>query len=236
MSVVKVGNAKDLAVTTAPVRILVIDIGGTNVKLLASGQTEPRKFPSGMGLTPAKMLEGVKALTNGWDYDVVSLGYPGTIQQGRILNEPNNLAGGWVAFDFEAAFGCPVKLINDAAMQALGSYRSGTMLFLGLGTGLGSALVVGHIPVPMRLGTLAYKKGTVEDYLGTRGLKRYGKQKWSRFVERLTNRFVSVLQLDDVVLGGGNAKELTKLPPACRLGSNANAFAGGFQLWGGMKA
>jgi polyphosphate glucokinase len=223
------------SVTNAPVRILVVDVGGTNVKILASGQTERRKFPSGRSLTPARMVEGVTALAKDWGYDVVSIGYPGTIHDGRPVDEPNNLAGGWVAFDFDAAFGCPVKLINDAAMQALGSYRSGTMLFLGLGTGLGSALVVNGTVVPLRLGHLSYRKGTVEDYIGTRGLKRYGKQKWRRLVERVTNRFVSALELDDVVIGGGNAKELKQLPPACRLGNNTNAFAGGFQLWGGMK-
>jgi polyphosphate glucokinase len=235
MHVLKGASTNDLSVTTAPRRILVVDIGGTNVKLLASGQTEWRNFPSGRRLTPAKMVEGVKALARGWDYDVVSLGYPGTIHNGRPAHEPNNLAGGWVAFNYEAAFGCPVKLINDAVMQALGSYRGGTMLFLGLGTGLGSALVVDCTVVPLRLAALPYRKGTVEDHLGTRGLQRYGKRKWRKFVERLTNRFVSALELDDVVLGGGNAKELKTLPPACRLGNNTNAFIGGFQLWGGTE-
>jgi polyphosphate glucokinase len=211
--------------------VLVIDVGGTNVKILASGQKEPRKFPSGPKLTPERMVSGVKELAADWKYDVVSIGYPGVVVGDRAITEPRNLAHGWVGFDFAAAFGRPVKVINDAAMQALGSYNGGTMLFLGLGTGLGSALMVrGHI-VPMELGALSYGKGTIEDYLGVRGLRKLGKKKWRKTVDRLVTRFVSALLLDDFVIGGGNAKKLKKVPPGGRLGDNANAFLGGFRLW-----
>ncbi|HQR44420.1 MAG TPA: ROK family protein [Thermoanaerobaculia bacterium] len=212
-------------------KVLAIDIGGTSVKILATGQQERRKFPSGTELTPQKMVEGVKGLAKDWSYDVVSIGYPGPVLKGRIIAEPKNLAPGWIGFDFKAAFGCPVKLINDAAMQALGSYDGGTMLFLGLGTGLGTALIVDGTVVPMELGHLSYGKKTYEDYLGVRGLKRLGRKKWSRFVEAVTERFVSALHLDEVVLGGGNVKELRRLPRGCRAGNNANAFVGGFRLW-----
>jgi polyphosphate glucokinase len=211
--------------------VLVVDVGGTNVKILASGQKEPRKFPSGPKLTPKSMVSGVKELAADWKYDVVSIGYPGVVVGDRAITEPRNLAHGWVGFDFAAAFGRPVKVINDAAMQALGSYNGGTMLFLGLGTGLGSALMVrGHI-VPMELGALSYGKGTIEDYLGVRGLRKLGKKKWRKTVDRLVTRFVSALLLDDFVIGGGNAKKLKKVPPGGRLGDNANAFLGGFRLW-----
>jgi len=211
--------------------VLAVDIGGTNVKILASGQKEPRKFPSGPELTPERMVSGVKELAAGWKYDVVSIGYPGRVVGDRAVTEPRNLAHGWVGFDFAAAFGCPVKVINDAAMQALGSYNGGTMLFLGLGTGLGSALMVrGHI-VPMELGALSYGKGTIEDRVGVRGLRKLGKKKWRKTVEFLVARFTSALLLDDCVIGGGNAKKLKKVPPGCRLGDNANAFLGGFRLW-----
>jgi polyphosphate glucokinase len=212
-------------------RVLAVDIGGTNVKILATGQTEPRKFPSGIGMTPRKMVAGVKKLAEGWKYDVVSIGYPGQVVGDRAVTEPRNLAHGWVGFDFAAAFGRPVKVINDAAMQALGSYKGGTMLFLGLGTGLGSALMVrGHI-VPMELGALSYKNRAIEDYLGVRGLQKLGKKKWRKTVEFWVERFTSALLLDDVVIGGGNAKRLKQTPPGCRLGSNANAFLGGFRMW-----
>jgi len=212
-------------------RVLAVDIGGTNVKMLATGQTERRRFPSGRTLTPELMVAGVKALAKDWSYDVVSIGYPGPVLGGAPAVEPRNLASGWVGFDFKAAFGCPVKVINDAAMQALGSYKGGTMLFLGLGTGLGSALVVNGTVVPMELGHLSYKRGTFEDYVGARGLEKLGKKKWRATVENVVERFVSALFLDDVVLGGGNAKILKEPPPGCRLGDNANAFTGGFRLW-----
>jgi predicted NBD/HSP70 family sugar kinase len=212
-------------------RVLAVDIGGTNVKILTTGQTERRRFPSGKTLTPELMVAGVKALAKDWTYDVVSIGYPGPVLGGAPAAEPHNLASGWVGFDFVAAFGCPVKVINDAAMQALGSYQGGTMLFLGLGTGLGSALVVNGTVVPMELGHLSYKRGTYEDYVGISGLQKLGKKKWRATVQIIVERFVSALLLDDVVLGGGNAKLLKELPPGCRLGDNANAFTGGFRLW-----
>jgi polyphosphate glucokinase len=213
-------------------RVLAIDIGGTNVKILATGQTEPRKFASGKDLTPRKMVAGVKKLAENWKFDAVSIGYPGQVVGNRAVTEPRNLGHGWVGFDFAAAFGQPVKVINDAAMQALGSYKGGTMLFLGLGTGLGSAMIVhGHI-VPMELGALSYKKRAIEDYLGNRGLQKLGKKKWRKagafWVERLT----SALLLDDLVIGGGNAKKMKLMPHGCRrLGSNAKAFLGGYRMW-----
>lgn len=211
--------------------VLVVDVGGTNVKILATGQKEPRRFPSGPTLTPRRMVAGVRKLAGDWKYDAVSIGYPGRVVGDRAITEPRNLAHGWVGFDFAAAFGRPVKVMNDAAMQALGSYNGGTMLFLGLGTGLGSTLMVrGHI-VPMELGGLSYGKGTIEDYLGARGLRKLGKKKWGKSLELLVARFTSALLLDDVVIGGGNARKLKELPPGCRLGGNAFAFLGGFRMW-----
>jgi len=212
-------------------KVLAIDIGGTNVKILATGQTKSRKFASGPTLTPRRMVSTVKKLAADWKYDAVSIGYPGRVVEDRAIVEPRNLAQGWVGFDFAKAFGRPVKVINDAAMQALGGYNGGTMLFLGLGTGLGSALMVrGHI-VPMELGALSWKNGSIEDFVGRRGLERLGKKKWRRTVNRLVTRFMSALLLDDAVIGGGNAKKLKKPPRGCRLGSNANAFIGGYRLW-----
>ena len=216
-----------------PERILVVDVGGTNVKILASGQKERRKFPSGPTLTPRRMVAGVKKLAGDWKYDAVSIGYPGPVLRGRPAAEPHNLARGWVGFDFAKAFGCPVKVVNDAALQALGSYKGGTMLFLGLGTGLGSTLIASGVVVPMELGHLPYRKGTYEDYAGIRGLEKYGRKKWRESVAAIVERFTSALFVDDVVLGGGNAKKLKKLPSGCRLGDNANAFEGGFRLWKG---
>jgi polyphosphate glucokinase len=212
-------------------RVLSVDVGGTNVKVLATGQTEPRKFPSGARMSPKQMVAGVKRIAEDWSYEVVSIGYPGPVRQGRPIVEPHNLGRGWVGFNFRAAFRCPVKIINDAAMQALGSYEGGTLLFLGLGTGLGSALVVEGTVVPMELGHLSYKMGTYEDHVGIRGLKRLGKKKWSRHVAFGVARLIEALYPDDVVLGGGNAKKLIKLPAGCRRGDNANAFLGGFRLW-----
>lgn len=211
--------------------VLVIDVGGSNVKVLATGQTEARKFPSGSMLTPEAMVAGVKQLVADWDYDVVAVGYPGLVQKGDVVKDPKNLAPGWVGFDFEVAFGCPVRLINDAAMQALGSYESGTMLFLGLGTGLGSAMVVEGVVVPMELAHLPYKKGTYEYYLGKPGLERLGKKKWRSYVETCVGQFIAALELDDVVIGGGQVKLLKELPTGCRPGHNRNAFTGGFRLW-----
>jgi polyphosphate glucokinase len=211
--------------------VLVIDIGGTNVKILATGQKESRRFSSGPTMTPKQMVAGVKKLAADWQYDVVSIGYPGLVLRGRVAAEPHNLAQGWVGFNFAAAFGRPVKIINDAAMQALGSYQSGEMLFLGLGTGIGSALVADGVVVPMELAHLPYKKGTYEDYMGLRGLQRLGRKKWQAHVEYGVARLIAAFHPDEVVLGGGNTKKLTKLPPGCRAGDNADAFLGGFRLW-----
>ena len=211
--------------------VLVIDIGGTNVKVLATGQKEARKTPSGKTMTPQLMVDAVKKMAGDWKYDRVAIGYPGPVEKGQIAKEPHNLAPGWIGFDFAAAFNCPVKVINDAAMQALGSYKTGSMLFLGLGTGLGSALVIEGILVPLELAHLPYGKGTYEDYLGIRGVERMGKKKWRKHVDFCVERLTAAFQLSDVVLGGGNVKKLKELPKNCREGDNANAFIGGFRLW-----
>ena len=212
--------------------ILVVDVGGTNVKILASGQKVVRKLPSGPGLTPSRMASGVRRLAAGWKYDALAIGFPGPVAAGRPLAEPKNLARGWVKFDYAKAFGKPVKMINDAAMQALGSFQGGRMLFLGLGTGLGSALVSDGAVSPLELAHLPYKKGrTFEDYLGLRGLERLGKKKWTKAVHDAAERLRAAMQADYIVLGGGNAKKLKRLPPGTRLGANSNAFLGGFRLW-----
>ncbi len=214
--------------------ILVIDIGGTNVKILATGQSEVRKVPSGPTLTPAQMVAKVRALAKGWRYEAVAIGYPGLVLDGKPALEPKNLGPGWVGFDFAKRFRCPVKLINDAAMQALGSYEGGRMLFLGLGTGLGSTLIVDGVVAPMELAHLPYKKGkTFEDFVGLRGLERLGKKKWRQEVADVVACLKAALVADYVVLGGGNAKKLDTLPPDTRLGTNSNAFTGGFRLWEG---
>lgn len=213
--------------------ILVIDVGGTHVKILASGERVKREIDSGPKLTARQMVSSVKKLANGWDYDVVSIGYPGPVVHDRPMTEPHNLGGGWTGFNFAAAFKLPTKVINDAAMQALGSYRGRKMLFLGLGTGLGSAMIVEGIVQPMELAHLPYKKGTYEDYVGARALEESGKKTWRKHVEDVVERLVAALEPDDVVLGGGNVKKLHKLPPLCRLGDNANAFKGGFRMWDG---
>jgi polyphosphate glucokinase len=212
-------------------KVLAIDVGGTHVKILVSGQNEVRKFVSGSSLTPDKMVAGVKELAKDWDYDVASMGYPGPVLANRPVAEPHNLAPGWTGFDFEKAFGHPIKVINDAAMQALGSYKGGKMLFLGLGTGLGTTLIVNGLVEPMELGHLPYKKATYEDYIGLRGLERLGKKKWRKYVFEIVTKFSAALEPDDIVLGGGNVKNLVDLPPGCRAGDNANAFLGGFRLW-----
>jgi polyphosphate glucokinase len=211
--------------------VLVVDVGGTHVKILATGQQTRLEVASGPTMTARQMVSVVQKMARKWDYDVVSIGYPGPVLRGRPVAEPHNLGGGWVAFSFEKAFRCPVKIINDAAMQALGSYKRGKMLFLGLGTGLGSAMVVNSVVEPMELGHLPYKKGVFEDYVGLRGLKKYGKGKWRRHVHDVVDQLKAALEPDDVVLGGGNVKELKELPPGCRAVDNANAFVGGFRLW-----
>jgi polyphosphate glucokinase len=212
-------------------KVLAIDVGGTHVKVLATGEREVRKFPSGPAMTPDQMVAGVLELAKGWRFDAVSIGYPGPVLHGHPIAEPHHLGSGWVGFDFRRALGCPVRLINDAAMQALGSYLRGRMLFLGLGTGLGSAMIVNGIVEPMELGHLPYKKGVYEDYVGAQGLAKHGKSKWRRHVADVVRLLVAALEPDDVVLGGGNAKELKEPPQGCRLGNNANAFLGGFRLW-----
>jgi polyphosphate glucokinase len=211
--------------------VLVVDVGGTHVKVLVSGQDTQRAFASGPSLTPGRMVAGVLQIVAGWTCEVASIGVPGPVLHGKLVAEPPNLGPGWVGFDFAAAFACPVKVINDAAMQALGSYEGGKMLFLGLGTGLGSTMIVEGIVEPMELGHLPYRKKTYEEYVGVRGLKRYGKKKWRSYVMDVVARLRAALQPDDIVLGGGNVHKLKELPPGCRAGDNANAFRGGFRLW-----
>jgi polyphosphate glucokinase len=212
-------------------KVLVVDVGGTHVKMLSTGQKAYREFSSGPTLTAKQMVARVKALAGSWKYDVVAMGYPGPVLHGRPIAEPHNLGPGWLGFDYRAAFECPVKIVNDAAMQALGGYKGGKMLFLGLGTGFGSALIVNGIVEPMELGHLPYRKGTYEDYVGSRGLEQRGKKKWRKYVADVVARLIAALEPEDVVLGGGNVRKLKNLPPGCREGDEANAFIGGFRLW-----
>ena len=213
-------------------KILVLDVGGTNVKVLASGQKTPIKIPSGPKMTAQKMVKLVREATSKWRYEAVSIGYPGPVIANRPMREPHNLGKGWVHFDFHRAFGRPTKVVNDAAMQALGSYNKGRMLFLGLGTGLGSAMIFDGIVEPMELAHLPYKKDrTYEDYLGLRGLERCGKRKWRQHVNDVIERLQAAFEVDDVVVGGGNARLLKGLPRGARVGDNGNAFTGGFRLW-----
>ena len=212
--------------------VLVVDVGGTHVKVLATGAGEPVKCDSGPAFTAEQMAAAVRAAAAGWDYDVVSIGYPGPVKAGHPAAEPHNLGPGWVGFDYERAFGAPVRVINDAAMQALGSYAGGRMLFLGLGTGLGSALIVEGVVQPLELAHLPYRRGrTFEQYVGAAGLARLGPRRWRRRVSDVVERLTAALQVDDVVLGGGNARLLKRLPPGARVGANSNAFLGGFRLW-----
>jgi len=218
-------------------RILTIDVGGTNVKMLVSGKREPRKIASGRSMTAAAMVKAVEELVADWSYDAVSIGFPGPVVHGRIANDPVNLGGGWTGFDFQKAFHRPVKIINDAAMQALGSYHGGRMLFLGLGTGLGATMIVDGKIEPMEIAHLPFRKGhTYEDYVGLRGLKRLGKRKWRKRVREAIDLLKNALEPDYLVLGGGNAKKLSRLKRRETLGSNANAFEGGFRLWKGVKS
>jgi polyphosphate glucokinase len=212
-------------------KVLAIDVGGTHVKVLLSGEETPRKFESGPKMTASEMVKGVKEITKDWKYDAIAMGYPAPVVRNRPVLDPFNMGKGWVGFPYERAFGCPIKIVNDAAMQALGSYKKGRMLFIGLGTGLGTALVVdGHVE-PMELGHLPYKKGTYEDYVGLRGLLKRGKKKWRKSVADVVEKLSHALEPDEVVLGGGNVKKLKVLPPNCRAGDNINAFIGGFRLW-----
>jgi polyphosphate glucokinase len=212
-------------------RILVVDVGGSHVKVLATGEPKRRRFESGPALTPSQMVDGVLELTKDWSYDVVSVGIPTPIRNGQLLREPINLGGGWVGFDYEAAFGKPTKLVNDAVMQALGSYEDGRMLFLGLGTGLGSAMIIDGVIAPMELAHLPYRKATFEDYVGEDGMDRLGSKRWHKAVAEAVALLTAALEPDYVVLGGGNAKELPELLPGARLGANEDAFAGGFRIW-----
>jgi len=225
------GRTGTMALAETPKKILVIDVGGTHVKILATGQTNHREFDSGPALTPRRMVSKVRKLAADWPYDVVSIGYPGPVLRGRPLAEPWNLGKGWVGFKFATAFRRPCKVVNDAAMQALGSYRRGRMLFLGLGTGLGSAFIVEGAIEPMELAHLPYKKGTFEDYVGIRGLEKHGKKKWRRSVADVVERLFTALEPDEVVIGGGNVHKLKQLPSHCRAGDNTDAFKGGFRLW-----
>ena len=215
--------------------VLVIDIGGTHVKVLATGQSSHREFDSGPTLTPKRMVAKVRKLVSDWKYEVVSIGYPGPVLYGRPASEPWNLGKGWANFDFKAAFKCPVKVMNDAAMQAWGNYRRGKMLFLGLGTGLGSVLIVEGIIEPMELGHLPYKKATFEDYVGLRGLEKYGKRRWRRYVADVVERLVAAIEPDQVVIGGGNVHKLKELPPGCRAVDNAGRISGRVPLMGEQR-
>jgi polyphosphate glucokinase len=211
--------------------VLVVDVGGSHVKVLASDEQESRRVDSGPDFTAAQMVEAAKELAADWTWDCVSVGVPSPVHGGRIAAEPVNLGAGWVGFDYAGAFGKATKVVNDAAMQALGSYEGGRMLFLGLGTGLGSALVANGFVQPMELGHLPYKKATFEDYVGTAGLEKRGKKRWRADVAHVVSKLSTALEADYVMLGGGNAKKLDVLPSNARLGANENAFAGGFRLW-----
>jgi polyphosphate glucokinase len=213
-------------------KVLSVDIGGSHVKILASGRRAKRRADSGPDMTAEQMVEAVKSLAEGWDYDVVSLGYPGPVLHNKPLLEPVNLGSGWCGFDYEGAFGRPVKIVNDALMQAVGSYDGGRMLFLGLGTGLGTAMIVDKVAQPMELAHLPYKKGrTFEDYVGAAGLERLGKKQWRKEVFKVVERLQAALEPDYIVIGGGGIKKLNELPPGCRRGDNDNAFKGGFIIW-----
>ena len=212
--------------------VLVVDVGGSHVKVLVSGETERRRAESGPEFTAEQMVEAVKTLAEGWTWEAVSVGVPSPVRQGRIVHDPVNLGTGWVDFDYAAAFGTPTRVVNDAAMQALGSYDGGTMLFLGLGTGLGSTLVSADgLVQPMELGHLPYRKRTFEDYVGEAGLEKRGVKQWRRDVADVVGRLSAALGPEYIVLGGGNADKLKELPPNARLGDNENAFVGGFRLW-----
>jgi polyphosphate glucokinase len=215
-----------------PLKILAIDVGGTNLKVKCSTGDEVRKVASGPKMTADKMAAAVKEMTHDWEYDVISMGFPGPVLHGKITLEPRHLGSGWVQYNFVNAFGKPIKIINDSAMQAIGSYEGGRMLLLDLGTGLGTALIVDGVVQPLEMGHLPYKKGrTYEEYVGVSGLKRLGKKRWRKAVAKVAEELTAALEPDYVVLGGGNAKFLEELPVNCRLGANANAFVGGFRMW-----
>jgi len=212
--------------------VLVIDVGGTHVKISDQQHRAPVKIDSGPRMTARQMVADARKATADWKYSAISIGYPGPVLHGRPVSEPHNLGCGWVGFDYKKAFGCPVKIVNDAAMQAIGSYEGGRMLFLGLGTGLGSAMIVDGVLEPMELAHLPYRRGrTYEDYIGLAGLKRLGKKKWRRHVFDVTEKLKNALEADYVVLGGGNARLLKNLPKGARQGNNENAVKGGVRMW-----
>ena len=211
--------------------VLAVDVGGSHVKALASNQKERRRFVSGPTLTPEEMVAGTLKAVEGWRWSAVTVGIPTPVRGGKVVAEPVNLGDGWVGFDYEAAFGKPTKVVNDAVMQAVGSYQGGRMLFLGLGTGLGSAMIVDGVIEPLELGHLPFRKKTFEDYVGEQGLKKHGKKKWKQAVFETVAHLSAAMEPDEVVLGGGGAKELDELPEGCRRGDNENAFLGGFRLW-----
>ena len=217
--------------TTAGRIVLAVDVGGSHAKLLTSAETEPRRFDSGRGFTPRALLDGVQSSGAGWTWDVVSLGLPTPIHGGKVIAEPVNLGAGWVGFDYEGAFGKPTKIVNDAAMQAIGSYEGGRMLFLGLGTGLGSTVIADGMVEPLELGHLPYRKSTFEEYVSDQARARRGKEKWERAVFDVVARLSAAIEPDYVVIGGGGVEHLAELPPNARRGSNENAFVGGFRLW-----
>jgi polyphosphate glucokinase len=212
-------------------KVLAVDVGGSHVKVLLNGLDERRRFTSGHDMTAAQMVEGVLDITKDWEYEAVSVGVPGPVKNDRVLREPVNLGEGWVDFDLVGAFDKPTKVVNDAAMQALGSYEGGRMLFLGLGTGLGTTMILDGVIAPMELGHLPFRKATFEDYVGERGLVKYGHKRWRKAVFETIEHLTSAVEPDYVVLGGGNAREVGELPPNCRLGHNEDAFLGGFRLW-----
>ena len=211
--------------------VLAVDVGGSHVKALLEGESERRRFVSGPDMTAQMMVDGVRGLVDGWSFDRVSVGIPAPVRHGKPIAEPMNLGGGWVGFDYETAFGVPTKVVNDAAMQALGSYEGGHMLFLGLGTGLGSALIADGVIAPLELAHLPYRDKTFERYVSERALKRHGKKEWQKTVFDVVRRLEAAIEADYVVIGGGGAKELDELPPNSRRGDNMNAFRGGFRLW-----
>jgi len=211
--------------------VLAVDVGGSHVKALTSNESARRRFESGPSLTARQMVEGVLEVVVGWPWDVVSVGIPSPVRNGKVISDPVNLGQGWTDFDYAAAFGKPTKVVNDAAMQAVGSYQGGRMLFLGLGTGLGSTLIADGVIEPLELGHLPFRKKTFEDYVGERGLEKLGKKKWKEAVFETVERLTAAMEPDEVVLGGGGVDELEELPPGCRRGDNENAFLGGFRLW-----
>lgn len=212
-------------------KVLVIDIGGSNIKILATGQPDRIKIPSGDLFTPSQLVPLVKEYAKNWEYEAISIGFPGVAKGGKIIADPVNMGQGWKGFDFETEFGCPVKIINDAAMQALGSHEGGKLLFMGFGTGLGTAMVFEDLILPLEGGHLPFKQGTFESHVGNAAMKKLGKPKWKEMVSQTIAHFNHCFQPDEIVLGGGNSKLLDNIPANCRLGSNKNAFTGGFRLW-----